>query len=170
MQVCAWAPEVLLLCPCSRSPAAAMPDVERLVARPGFRDLPAVASGRVYLIDHSYFSRPGPRLVDGVELLYNLLWELPHGHVGASHASAQPPAAAVDPVPDVDRGLSGLSFQGALDTTVTTGSASASERAADSAQACSAVGAVLGVDCSWRRDVLRIQYHGAKGTCQWVLL
>lgn len=33
-----------------------------------------MASGRVYVIDHSLFSRPGPRLVDGVELLAQLLW------------------------------------------------------------------------------------------------
>lgn len=75
LQVLSYAPDVLLLCPCSRSTAAAMPDVTRLTQQPGFRDLPAVKSGRVYVIDHSYFSRPGPRLVDGAELLYKLLWE-----------------------------------------------------------------------------------------------
>lgn len=61
-----------------------MPDVQQLVGRPGFSDLPAVASGRVYLIDHSYFSRPGPRLADGVELLYQLLWEVSPSVAGCS--------------------------------------------------------------------------------------
>ena len=28
--------------------------------------------GEVYLIDHSYFSRPGPRTIDGLELLAGL--------------------------------------------------------------------------------------------------
>ncbi|PCJ78302.1 MAG: hypothetical protein COA56_04780 [Dehalococcoidia bacterium] len=29
-------------------------------------------NGEVYLIDHSYFSRPGPRSIEGVELLAEL--------------------------------------------------------------------------------------------------
>jgi hypothetical protein len=51
-----------------------MPDVNRLTQLPGFTDLPAAASGRVYVCDHSFFSRPGPRLIEGVELLHKLLW------------------------------------------------------------------------------------------------
>lgn len=62
-----------------------MPDVTRLTQLPGFRDLPAVQSGRVYVIDHSYFSRPGPRLVEGVELLFELLW----GQQGSEWGSEQ---------------------------------------------------------------------------------
>lgn len=35
-----------------------------------WRELPAVRSGRVYAVDgSSYFSRPGPRVVDGLEIL-----------------------------------------------------------------------------------------------------
>jgi iron complex transport system substrate-binding protein len=74
LQVQGFAPDVLLLCPCSRSPAAAMPDVQRLVALPGFGQLPAVLAEQVFLIDHAWFSRPGPRLIDGVELLASLLY------------------------------------------------------------------------------------------------
>jgi hypothetical protein len=107
LQVLAFAPDVLLLCPCSRSPEAAMPDVTRLTQRPGFMDLPAVKSGRVYIIDHSYFSRPGPRLVDGVELLHGLVWGKNAGSSGdlslnptrnsAGHSnSKQPPAGPED--------------------------------------------------------------------------
>lgn len=45
--------------------------LERL---PGWSDLPAVRSGRVYVTDASaYFSRPGPRLVDGLEILAHFL-------------------------------------------------------------------------------------------------
>ena len=36
-----------------------------LAAQPGWQDIPAVKSGEVYLIDHSYFSCPGPRVVNG---------------------------------------------------------------------------------------------------------
>lgn len=86
LQVLAFAPDVLILCPCSRSPVAAMPDVTRLTERPGFRDLPAVTAGRVYIINHIYFSRPGPRLVDGVELLHALIWCKAAGHLSADAA------------------------------------------------------------------------------------
>ena len=35
-----------------------------------YRDLPAVRSGQVFAVDGSaYFSRPGPRVIDGIELL-----------------------------------------------------------------------------------------------------
>jgi iron complex transport system substrate-binding protein len=50
----------------------------------GWRDLPAVATGRVFAVDaNAYFARPGPRLVDAVELLAHLVhpehfvWEGP---------------------------------------------------------------------------------------------
>jgi hypothetical protein len=162
MQVRAWAPEVLLLCPCSRSPAAAMPDVERLVAQPGFRDLPAVASGSVYLIDHSYFSRPGPRLVDGVELLYHLLWELPHGHDRTHALQQQQQLAVTDPVAGMTGGAH--SMQGAYGACVT------NRVVAEGAESGSVVGAGVGGVCSWRHDVLRIQWDAVKNTFQWVPL
>ena len=44
-----------------------------LLRRDGWCDLPAVRRGRVYLVASSYFSRPGPRLVDGLELLAAVL-------------------------------------------------------------------------------------------------
>lgn len=76
-----------------------MPDVNRLTQLPGFENLPAAASGRVYVFDHSFFSRPGPRLIKGVELLHSLLWgdvtqqqcvssaERPEGGDSGLHAS-----------------------------------------------------------------------------------
>ncbi|HEX2387062.1 MAG TPA: cobalamin-binding protein, partial [Candidatus Binatia bacterium] len=40
----------------------------------GWSDLPAVRSQRVYAVNGSaYFNRPGPRLVDGVEILAALI-------------------------------------------------------------------------------------------------
>jgi iron complex transport system substrate-binding protein len=40
----------------------------------GWSDLPAVRGGEVYVVDgSSYFNRPGPRLVDGVEILASIL-------------------------------------------------------------------------------------------------
>ena len=37
---------------------------------PGYEDLTAVRRGQVFAVDGSaYFSRPGPRVIDGIELL-----------------------------------------------------------------------------------------------------
>jgi iron complex transport system substrate-binding protein len=70
----AYAPEVVVLMPCGfdlERAAAQAPSLERLK---GWRDLPAVKAGRVHAVDGSaYFNRPGPRLVDGVEILAALI-------------------------------------------------------------------------------------------------
>lgn len=63
-------PEMLLLMPCGFH----LPEtVEAWAATrrpPGYEDLAAVRRGRVFALDgSSYFSRPGPRVIDGIELL-----------------------------------------------------------------------------------------------------
>lgn len=69
-----WAPEVLILMPCGFDLEHAVAQVPQLVERPGWSDLPAVQSGRVYAVDaNAYFARPGPRVITGVELLAHLL-------------------------------------------------------------------------------------------------
>src|SRR5438874_13513729 len=51
-----------------------MADVPLLGARPGWEQLPAVRAGQVFAVDGSaYFSRPGPRLVDSLEMLAEIL-------------------------------------------------------------------------------------------------
>jgi iron complex transport system substrate-binding protein len=45
-----------------------------VTSRPEWRRLPAVASGEVYLVDGpSYFNGAGPRLVDGLEILAEII-------------------------------------------------------------------------------------------------
>jgi iron complex transport system substrate-binding protein len=44
-------------------------DLQAVTDRPGIRDLTAVKEGRVELVDGSLISRPGPRLVEGLEAL-----------------------------------------------------------------------------------------------------
>jgi iron complex transport system substrate-binding protein len=69
-----WQPEVLVLACCGLDAAAAARDLPSLAAKPGFLDLPAVRTGRVYAVDgNACFSRPGPRLVESLELLAWLL-------------------------------------------------------------------------------------------------
>jgi iron complex transport system substrate-binding protein len=68
-----WAPEVLVLMPCGFDLERALDHSAQLVVRPGWFDLPAVQSGRVYVVDaNAYFARPGPRVVSGIELLGHL--------------------------------------------------------------------------------------------------
>jgi iron complex transport system substrate-binding protein len=73
-EVIAAQPEVLVLMPCGFDIARTRAEVGALTGRPGWNDIPAVRGGRVFLTDaSSYFNRPGPRLVDGLEILATAL-------------------------------------------------------------------------------------------------
>ncbi len=63
-------PEVIVISCCGFSEERARQDLPILEAQPGYADLPAVQAGRVHVVDGAaYFSRPGPRLVDSLEIL-----------------------------------------------------------------------------------------------------
>ncbi len=47
--------------------------VESVIARPGWETIEAVKANQIFPIDDNLFSRPGPRLVDGLEQLAKLL-------------------------------------------------------------------------------------------------
>ena len=88
------APDVLLIACCGFSMERTLQDLPGLVARPGWKNLPAVKSGRVYVTDgNAYFSRPGPRLVDGMEILAHALHPelhpLPPGLTAARQLTAR---------------------------------------------------------------------------------
>jgi iron complex transport system substrate-binding protein len=73
-EVIAWQPEVVLIACCGFGVERTLHDVPSLGLVPGWHNLPAVRSGRVYVTDGShYFSRPGPRLVDSLEILAHAL-------------------------------------------------------------------------------------------------
>jgi iron complex transport system substrate-binding protein len=73
-EVLAWRPEVLVIMPCGFHLDQVIELAPRLCALSGWRELPAVQQGRVYAVDaSSYFARPGPRVVEGTELLAHLL-------------------------------------------------------------------------------------------------
>jgi iron complex transport system substrate-binding protein len=73
-EVLAWRPEVLLIACCGFSIPRTLQDLPLLWSFPGWSDLPCVRSERVYVVDGSaYFSRPGPRLVDSLEILAHAL-------------------------------------------------------------------------------------------------
>jgi iron complex transport system substrate-binding protein len=69
-----WAPEVLIVMPCGMDLEKAAAQAQQLGSYPGWSDLPAVRGDRVYAVDaNSYFARPGPRVIDGTELLAHLI-------------------------------------------------------------------------------------------------
>jgi len=73
--VIAFAPEVIVLTPCGFDLERAVAEAEAILPRrTGWSALPAVRNGRVYVVDgNAYFSRPGPRIVDSLELLARLI-------------------------------------------------------------------------------------------------
>lgn len=89
-----WAPEVLIITPCGFNLQQTMKHVWQHFGpyssaitqhSSQFFDLPAVREGRVYAVDaNSYFARPGPRVVEGTELLAHLF----HPEVFAWHGPA----------------------------------------------------------------------------------
>ena len=82
-------PEVLVLMPCGFDAARAVEEARALPGMPGWSDLRAVRDNRVWVVDaNSFFSRPAPRLVEGVEILARIL------HPGAFADAADRRAAA----------------------------------------------------------------------------
>jgi iron complex transport system substrate-binding protein len=69
------APEVIVLMPCGFDANRAVEEARRVLpGLPGWGELPAVREGRVWAVDaNSHFSRPAPRLVEGVEVLAHIL-------------------------------------------------------------------------------------------------
>jgi len=67
-------PDVLIVALCGFDEARAASDLESLKRRIEWDSLKAVIDDRVYILDgNAYFSRPGPRLVDSLEILAGLL-------------------------------------------------------------------------------------------------
>ncbi|MCH9016541.1 MAG: ABC transporter substrate-binding protein [Chloroflexi bacterium] len=65
-------PDKLFIDLCSSDLARNLREAPWLERQEGWRDLSSVKNGEVYLIDHSYFSRPGPRIIEGLEILAEL--------------------------------------------------------------------------------------------------
>jgi iron complex transport system substrate-binding protein len=70
----AQAPEVAILAPCGFDVARTLAEADGEAASVQLAGTPAADAGRIYAVDAtSYYSRPGPRVVDGVELTAALL-------------------------------------------------------------------------------------------------
>jgi iron complex transport system substrate-binding protein len=92
--VAAADPDFIVLMPCGFDAARAVAESRALAADPAWAELRAVREGRAYAVDgNAYFSRPGPRVVDGIELLGAILH--PDRVQPPTGARAIPLAAAV---------------------------------------------------------------------------
>jgi iron complex transport system substrate-binding protein len=68
------APEVVIFMPCGFDVERTLQEARALPELPGWDKLPAAGEGRVWAVGaNSYFSRPAPRLVEGVEILARIL-------------------------------------------------------------------------------------------------
>ncbi|MDC1477565.1 ABC transporter substrate-binding protein [Porticoccaceae bacterium] len=73
-QLIAARPDYIFIALCGFNVQRSMQDVEAFIACDGFIELQAAANTKVFLVDgNAYFSRPGPRLVDALEIMANAL-------------------------------------------------------------------------------------------------
>ena len=73
-QVLGVDPDVVLVMPCGHNLERSVEEYRATQFPEGWKRVKAVRNGRVYAVNASaYFSRPGPRLVTGLEIMYSLL-------------------------------------------------------------------------------------------------
>ena len=86
-EVLAAAPDVLIVMPCGFSVERTQTELFQMMQQPGQWPLSSELAEHTFLVDaSSYFSRPGPRLIDGIELLAAILHPSDHDHIDKSMA------------------------------------------------------------------------------------
>lgn len=74
MAIYHYNPDFLILMPCGFTPKRTFQELELLAEREGWDELRAVKNEQVYIVDgSSYFNRPGPRIVTGLEALATII-------------------------------------------------------------------------------------------------
>ena len=85
--VLAATPDILIVMPCGFSIERTYQELCQLMQQPGQWRLSSDLAQHTFLVDaSSYFSRPGPRLIDGIELLASLLHPSDHKPIHESKA------------------------------------------------------------------------------------
>ena len=73
-ELCQSDPEILVVLPCGFDMKRTREEMFWLTDRSDWSSLEAVRSGRVYITDgHQYFNRPGPRLVESLQILGEII-------------------------------------------------------------------------------------------------
>ena len=66
--------KVIVLMPCGFDAKQGKDHLARLMYKRGWDSLPGVDMNKVLVLDgNSYFSRSGPRLLDGLEIIFNII-------------------------------------------------------------------------------------------------
>ncbi len=72
--IAAYAPEIIVLIPCGYYIEDTLRAVRTSTLPRGWSELPAIKNNQVWAVDATaYFSRPGPRVVDGAEILARII-------------------------------------------------------------------------------------------------
>ncbi|MGZ3763856.1 MAG: cobalamin-binding protein [Mucilaginibacter sp.] len=67
-------PNVIIVMPCGFSIERTLREIDILLQLPGFAELKAIKNNRLYIADgNQYFNRPGPRIVDSIEILAEII-------------------------------------------------------------------------------------------------
>jgi len=73
-EVVEYQPEIIVLSPCGFNANQVMKEAHVLASYQGWEKIPAFQSSRIYAVNASaYFSRSGPRVVDGLEILAHII-------------------------------------------------------------------------------------------------
>jgi iron complex transport system substrate-binding protein len=73
-EVLYYQPEIIVLSPCGFDLNGVLGELRELESYHGWNKIPAYKSQSIYAVNASaYFSRPGPRIVDGLELLAHVI-------------------------------------------------------------------------------------------------
>jgi iron complex transport system substrate-binding protein len=86
-QLAAANPEVIFVSPCGFGIDRSLEELSALNRKPPWSNLSAVKNGRVFVADgNQYFNRPGPRLLESLEILAEILHPelFSYGHHGAA--------------------------------------------------------------------------------------
>jgi iron complex transport system substrate-binding protein len=68
-------PEIIVVTACGFSIERTLKEIDLLLQLPGFADLKAIKNKRFYIADgNQYFNRPGPRIVDSIEILAEIIY------------------------------------------------------------------------------------------------
>lgn len=92
-QLHACDPDVVIIIPCGFDLSRTRVEAEALLKRSEFRALRAVKHASVFFADgNAYFNRPGPRLVDSLEILCEILHSgaFARKHLGWSQLASEP--------------------------------------------------------------------------------
>ncbi|MDN3551449.1 cobalamin-binding protein [Mucilaginibacter aquaedulcis] len=67
-------PEFIVVMPCGFSIERTLKEIDILMQLPGFTDMKAVKNNQLFIADgNHYFNRPGPRIVDSIEILAEIM-------------------------------------------------------------------------------------------------